>query len=98
MVLARHFSDDASTLRQIYWGSLLHDIGKIGTPDAITSNRSYRKGLSFDSAEIRRVSGSQLDLAAVEVFLQEEPTLRRMVELKCTEAPPQDEPVIAIKE
>lgn len=34
-VLARHFTDDAELLRQIYWGSLLHDIGKIGIPDRI---------------------------------------------------------------
>lgn len=35
MVLAKRFSDDAPTLRQVYWGALLHDIGKIGIPDAI---------------------------------------------------------------
>ncbi|WP_435626500.1 HD-GYP domain-containing protein [Candidatus Ferrigenium straubiae] len=35
LVLARHFMGDADRLRQIYWGSLLHDIGKIGIPDAI---------------------------------------------------------------
>lgn len=35
MVLAKHFSDDASVLRQVYWGALLHDIGKIGVADAI---------------------------------------------------------------
>lgn len=35
MVLARRFSDDEMTLRQVYWSALLHDIGKIGTPDAI---------------------------------------------------------------
>jgi HD-GYP domain-containing protein (c-di-GMP phosphodiesterase class II) len=35
LILARHFYDDAATLREIYWGSLLHDIGKIGVPDAI---------------------------------------------------------------
>lgn len=35
MVLARRFIDDAAALRQIYWGALLHDIGKIGIPDAI---------------------------------------------------------------
>ncbi len=35
MVLARHFSTDEATLRQVYWGALLHDIGKIGIPDAI---------------------------------------------------------------
>lgn len=34
-VLARRFSDDADFLRQIYWGALLHDLGKIGVPDAI---------------------------------------------------------------
>jgi len=34
--LARHaFKDDPARLRQIYWGALLHDIGKIGIPDAI---------------------------------------------------------------
>lgn len=35
LVLARQFTSDPARLRQIYWGSLLHDIGKIGIPDAI---------------------------------------------------------------
>ena len=35
MALAKRFSDDPDTLRQVYWGALLHDIGKIGIPDAI---------------------------------------------------------------
>ena len=35
LVLARRFIADTGQLRQIYWGSLLHDIGKIGIPDAI---------------------------------------------------------------
>jgi len=35
LVLARRFTQDAEVLRQIYWGALLHDIGKIGIPDAI---------------------------------------------------------------
>ncbi len=35
LVLARRFTDDAARLRQVYWGALLHDIGKIGIPDAI---------------------------------------------------------------
>ncbi len=35
LVLAKRFSDDPAHLRQIYWGALLHDIGKIGIPDAI---------------------------------------------------------------
>lgn len=169
IVLAKHFSDDAMTLRQVYWGSLLHDIGKIGIPDAIllkqgqltqeewrimrqhpligqriladipqlaiaaeivlcheerfdgsgyphglvgdaiplwarlfavidtldamTSNRSYRKGQSFDEAraEIQRMSGTQFDPVAVEVFLSEEQTLREMVERMCTAIPPQTE-------
>ncbi len=34
--LARHvFPDEPERLRQVYWGALLHDIGKIGIPDAI---------------------------------------------------------------
>lgn len=35
LILARHHYTDGATLREIYWGSLLHDIGKIGVPDAI---------------------------------------------------------------
>lgn len=35
LVLARRFSENAEELRQVYWGALLHDIGKIGIPDAI---------------------------------------------------------------
>ena len=35
LVLARRFSEDQARLRQVYWGALLHDIGKIGIPDAI---------------------------------------------------------------
>ncbi len=38
-VLARHFVTDPGELRQIYWGSLLHDIGKIGVPDRILLKR-----------------------------------------------------------
>lgn len=34
-VLARRFTQDPQRLRQIYWGALLHDIGKVGIPDAI---------------------------------------------------------------
>lgn len=35
LVLARRCTADASQLHQICWGALLHDIGKIGIPDAI---------------------------------------------------------------
>ena len=34
-VLARRFRNDREQLRQIYRGALLHDVGKIGIPDAI---------------------------------------------------------------
>lgn len=35
LILARHHYGEAAILREIYWGSLLHDIGKIGVPDVI---------------------------------------------------------------
>ena len=39
LVLARRFIKDAAKLRQVYWGALLHDIGKIGIPVRSRSNR-----------------------------------------------------------
>ncbi len=35
LVLARRFTGDMKVLHQVYWGALLHDVGKIGIPDAI---------------------------------------------------------------
>ncbi len=35
LVLAKRFTGDEERLRQIYWGALLHDLGKIGVPDAV---------------------------------------------------------------
>ncbi len=35
LLLATHHYDSAKDLREVYWGSLLHDIGKIGVPDAV---------------------------------------------------------------
>ncbi len=57
----------------------------IDTLDAMTSDRSYRKALSFDQAraEIVKMSGTQFDPEAVQAFLAEETTLREMVEAKC---------------
>jgi len=57
----------------------------IDTLDAMTSDRPYRKGLSFEAAkaEIQRMAGTQFDPLAVKTFLIEETTLRKMVELKC---------------
>ena len=35
LLLATHHYSKSSDLKEVYWGSLLHDIGKIGVPDAI---------------------------------------------------------------
>jgi len=68
---------------QICLGARLFAV--IDTLDAMTSDRSYRKALSFDQAraEIIRMSGTQFDPVAVQAFLAEESTLREMVEAKC---------------
>jgi HD-GYP domain-containing protein (c-di-GMP phosphodiesterase class II) len=175
LVLAKHFTNDPQRLHQVYWGALLHDIGKIGIPDsillkhgslsaaeweimrghprsghrilagapfmaeaaeivlsheerfdgsgyprglagcaiplwsrlfavidtldAITSDRPYRKGASFDVArtELLRVCGTQLDPAAIEVFVAEEATLREMVESKCAVADVESTPAAELR-
>lgn len=55
--------------------------------DAMTSDRPYRKGCSFDAAkaEIVALEGTQFDPVAVAVFRAEEAVLREMVERKCEE-------------
>ncbi|WP_237218323.1 HD-GYP domain-containing protein [Rugosibacter aromaticivorans] len=57
----------------------------IDTLDAMTSDRPYRQGVSFDVAkqEIVRLANVQFDPLAVEAFLAEEAILREMVALKC---------------
>jgi HD-GYP domain-containing protein (c-di-GMP phosphodiesterase class II) len=35
LLLAAHYYKRIGDLREVYWGSLLHDIGKIGVPDAV---------------------------------------------------------------
>lgn len=59
----------------------------IDTLDAMTSDRSYRKAMTFDEAkeEIVNMSGTQFDPAAVQAFLEEEAALREMVLAKCME-------------
>lgn len=162
LVVARRQTGDADRPHQIYRGALLHDMGKIGIPDAIllrhgplseddkrvmrtdpeavyrivsrlpgteqaadivrcheerydgtgyprglgggaiplgarlfavidsldamTSNRHYRDALSFAASrtEITSMAGTQFDPRAVDVFLNKESVLRRMVDLKCT--------------
>lgn len=73
--------------QQILLGARLFAL--IDTLDAMTSDRSYRKALSFDQAraEIVSMSGTQFDPVAVQAFLAEETTLREMVEAKCMQLP-----------
>ena len=68
---------------QICLGARLFAI--IDTLDAITSDRPYRKGGSFEQAydEIVKMSGTQFDPLAVQAFVAEEATLREMVQEKC---------------
>lgn len=50
-VLAKQFTKDKDALQQVYWGSLLHDIGKIAIPDFILLNT---QALSEDEWKIMR--------------------------------------------
>ncbi len=56
----------------------------IDTLDAITSDRPYRRGMPFETAEIEilHMSGTQFDPKAVEAFMAERPVLRRMTGLE----------------
>lgn len=71
----------------IPWGARLFSV--IDTLDAITSDRPYREGKSFDEAkeEIISQSNRQFDPQAVEAFLAEETVLREMAEMKCIAQP-----------
>jgi putative nucleotidyltransferase with HDIG domain len=61
----------------------------IDTLDAITSDRPYHKGVTFEAAqaEILSMAGTQFDPMAVEAFVAEKETLRNMVRLKCGKPP-----------
>lgn len=39
LALVKHVTHDPQRLRQVYWGALLHDIGKIGIPGSILLKR-----------------------------------------------------------
>ena len=67
LVLARRFLDRPEDLRDVYWGALLHDLGKIGVPDSI-----LLKAGPLDAAEWARMkthpeAGRQI-LAPVAAF------------------------------
>jgi HD-GYP domain-containing protein (c-di-GMP phosphodiesterase class II) len=59
----------------------------IDTLDAIVSDRPYRKGMPFETAqeEIQRMSGTQFDPQAVAAFMAERDVLRNMTRLKSME-------------
>jgi HD-GYP domain-containing protein (c-di-GMP phosphodiesterase class II) len=67
LVLARRFTSDAETLRQVYWGALLHDIGKIGIADAILLKEGPLTGAEWQA--MRRHPQIGYDILAHVPFL-----------------------------
>src|SRR5574337_726680 len=60
LILARHHYADGATLREIYWGSLLHDIGKIGVPDAILLKPGRLSEEEWNVMRLHPEQGSQI--------------------------------------
>ena len=60
LILARHHYTDAAMLREIYWGSLLHDIGKIGVPDAILLKPGRLSADEWDVMRLHPEHGSHI--------------------------------------
>lgn len=69
LVLARRFTDNKDSLQQIYWGALLHDIGKIAIPDAILLKQDK---LTDDEWRVMRSHPQRgYDIVAAVPFMQE---------------------------
>ena len=78
LVLARRFTADEALLQQVYWGALLHDLGKIGIPDAVLLKQG---SLTQDEWQIMRthpetgyhiLSGVPFMKTAAEIVLSHE--------------------------
>jgi HD-GYP domain-containing protein (c-di-GMP phosphodiesterase class II) len=59
-VLARRFTGDPADLRQIYWGALLHDLGKIGVPDAVLLKQGPLDGAEWEVMKSHVETGYRL--------------------------------------
>lgn len=63
LVLARRFTSDGDQLRQIYWGSLLHDVGKIGIPDYVLLKPGVLDGEEWRAMQSHPERGQRIVLA-----------------------------------
>jgi len=69
LVLARQFTTERDSLKQIYWGALLHDIGKIAIPDSILLNDG--KLTNEEWGVMRTHPQRGFDIVAAVPFMQE---------------------------
>jgi len=58
--IARHLGCTSEETRNIYWGGLLHDIGKIGIPDEILKKTARLDETEFESVKKHTLVGANL--------------------------------------